>query len=309
MTQPPNRCPRPSPGATRTVVPLETLDSGRTPHRVIHSLTMLIAVTTGACAPGPQAPPAQLDALPRTTASVAGIVEAETVTISALTGGDPDGRRVIFVHGTPGSARGWGDYLIAPPEGHDYIAIDRPGFGESGPVGAVTRLQAQAKALEPFLVQREGAWPILVGHSLGGPVVVQAAADFPDKVGGLVIVAGALDPDLEDVHFMQPVGEWPVVRRLVPRPLRNSNRELMALEAELRLLEARLPAIAVPTVIVHGTADNLVPFENVAFMEARLTGVAGLKIMELEGRNHFLPWHSKSTIDAAIAAVQQMMDP
>ena len=43
------------------------------------------------------------------------------------------GRPVIFIHGTPGNASGWADYLLSPPDGLRCVALDRPGFGGSGP--------------------------------------------------------------------------------------------------------------------------------------------------------------------------------
>ncbi len=220
--------------------------------------------------------------------------------LSFLRAGDPNGQRVIFVHGTPGSADGWEEFLQSVPTGFEFIAIDRPGFGDSDPRKAVVDLSAQAGALAPLLVERNGKWPILVGHSLGGPVVAQAAADMPQQIDSLVIAAGSLDPALEKIHFMQPVGEWWPVRLLLPRTIRNANRELMALKTELEELEGKLSAIEQPIVIIHGTEDNLVPYENVPFMQRHFDGNENMTIVTLEGQNHFLPWNSKAEIDAAI---------
>lgn len=52
--------------------------------------------------------------------------------VSYLHAGAPDGRTVIFVHGTPGSAQAWTDYLITVPDGLRYVAVDRPGLGKVG---------------------------------------------------------------------------------------------------------------------------------------------------------------------------------
>ncbi|MFX6532648.1 alpha/beta fold hydrolase, partial [Acinetobacter baumannii] len=71
---------------------------------------------------------------------------ADTV-LSYLKAGNQDGPRVILVHGTPGSASAWADYLTQPPPGVEVLALDRPGFGHSGPAGAVTGLAEQAAAV------------------------------------------------------------------------------------------------------------------------------------------------------------------
>jgi pimeloyl-ACP methyl ester carboxylesterase len=100
---------------------------------------------------------------------------------------------------------------------------------------------------------------------------------------------------------MQYVGRaWPIAS-LLPRALRNANEELMVLKSELLALEALLPLITAPTIIVHGTRDTLVPFANVAYMQSHLHGTSCIKTVELEGQNHFLPWNSESTVREAVA--------
>jgi len=220
--------------------------------------------------------------------------------ISAIVAGDPTGQRVIYVHGTPGSAESWGLFLTEPIDGLDAVAIDRPGFGESATTGAVPSLVEQAEAIEPLLVEHDGRWPILVGHSLGGPIVAQVAADYPDRVGGIVIVAGALDPDLEKVLLIQRIGNIPFLDLLVPTPLRNANRELIPLEGELRKLGDHLDEITCPIVIIHGTKDSLVPYENVAYMREAFAGNPDVTVITLEGEDHFTIWTSADRVREAI---------
>lgn len=228
---------------------------------------------------------------------------ADQAAVSYVSMGDPNGRRVLFVHGTPGSADAWSGFLSAVPTGFEYVAVDRPGFGLSGPRGPVISLARQAALMAPLLVTRSGHNTILVGHSLGGPIVARMAADFPAHVAGLVIVAGSLNPALERIQFIQRVGDtWPI-RPLLPRMLRNTNEELLGLKPELTDLARLLPSISVPVVVVHGTKDPLVPFANVPFMEQSFTGAKPLETIVLDGQNHFLPWNSKPAIDQAIARV------
>src|SRR5689334_6231318 len=105
-----------------------------------------------------------------------------TGSIAALAAGPEDAPRILLVHGSPGAAADWAALLLDPPPGRELVAIDRPGFGRSDPYGAVPSLADQAAALAPLLVQRGGHWPIVVGHSLGGPVAARLAADHPDEV-------------------------------------------------------------------------------------------------------------------------------
>jgi len=207
---------------------------------------------------------------------------------------------VIWVHGTPGSAEGWSDYVQDPLASTVSIALDRPGFGQSEPEAAVISLDQQAAAVAALFPPAPEK-VILVGHSLGGAVVAYVAAQHPERVRGLVLLASSLDPGQESINPMQYVGRaWPI-SSLLPRALRNANEELMAFKGQLLALEPMLPSITAPTIIVHGTKDDLVPFANVAYMHAHLSGARCIKTVVLEGQNHFLPWNSESTVRDAVA--------
>jgi pimeloyl-ACP methyl ester carboxylesterase len=260
------------------------------------SALAVVLTTLGCAPPGPRLPADHIDAL-RKTIHVGPPLDAE---IGYLAAGDPQGMRVILVHGTPGSAEGWADYLLKPPPGLEVLALDRPGFGRSGPEGAVTRLAAQAAAVAALL-PADGRPAVLLGHSLGGPIVARVAVDHPDRVAALVLLAASLDPALEEIHPMQPLGTWWPVRQLLPRAIRNANAELMALRPELVQLAGLLAQVTAPVIIVHGTADQLVPVANVAFMQAHLRATRCRETLLLEGSNHFLPWNAEATVRSAIA--------
>lgn len=250
--------------------------------------------------PGPSASKADVARIERASISVTGM---KGTRVSYLRAGARDGRRIIFVHGTPGEAIGWADFLLNVPAGLEYIAIDRPGFGATAPDRAEPSLKRQVLALASLLDARPGGLPILVGHSLGGPVVVRAAIDQPGRIGGIIILAGSLDPALERIHPMQPVGEWWGVRGMLPRSLRNANRELIALKRDLEVMAPHLVEVDIPVTIIHGTADTLVPVANVDFMRSRFTRAIPLRVEVLPEQNHFLPWEHRPKIEAAIAAM------
>lgn len=227
----------------------------------------------------------------------------EGETLMTFQRGKEDGQPVVFVHGTPGAADNWAYFLEAPHPGYQVIAVDRPGFGESTPVNGLPDIADQAKALKPLLESLRGQQPILVGHSLGAPIVAQAAADFPELVGAIVLVAGSLSPSAETIYTIQYVGDLPGIRKLLPRSLRNANHELVPLRHGLERLAPRLANITCPVSIVHGTEDMLVPFENVDFMKAHFSAEVIREIVVLEGENHFLPWTAHEAIWTAVDAV------
>lgn len=256
-----------------------------------HAGALVVLLATLGCAPQrPAAPAAALEALRRPFAGG----------LSALAAGAPDGPRVILVHGTPGAASGWAAFLLEPPPGLELLALDRPGFGRSAPEAAVTRLADQAAAVARLL-PADGRGAVLVGHSLGGAVAARVAAEHPGQVLALVLLAASLDPALEKIHPLQPLGAWPPLRALLPRAIRNANAELLALQPELVELAALLPRITAPVRIVHGSADALVPVANVDYLRRRLGNARCVDTVLLPGADHFLPWNAADQVRAAIA--------
>ncbi len=220
-----------------------------------------------------------------------------------------DHQRLIFVHGTPGNARAFERYLLDPLPGFESISVDRPGFGKTLPRTPLPELRDQALALEPLLVERDGAWPILIGHSLGGPIIARAAAEFPDRLGGLVILSGSLDPSLEKIAWYQRIANFAFVPHMIPRALRNSNRELYPLKRELELLQPLLMKITCPVLIVHALDDSLVPYENVAYMKENFAEGVIREVVVLQGKDHFIPWNAEAEIREAILRLAAEDEP
>jgi pimeloyl-ACP methyl ester carboxylesterase len=261
---------------------------------VVTAVGVAFALTACGGPPPPRHPSAMLEPMRATTD-----VPALGIRLAYAAAGAVSGVPVVYVHGTPGSAGAWVDYIVEPVPGTRSLAVDRPGFGRTDPPDAVTRLADQADAV--LALVPPGRPAVLVGHSLGGPVVAWAAAARPDRVAAVVLLAASLDPGLERVHPLQPVGEWWPVRTLLPATLRNANRELMALKDELDRLETMLGDVRCPVVIVHGTEDDLVPYANVDFMTRRLTGAPSVVLRTLPGADHFLPWKAEDEVRAAVA--------
>lgn len=209
--------------------------------------------------------------------------------ISYLRGGDAGAPRVIFVHGTPGSAANMSRYVSDPIEGFEVVSIDRPGFGKTGGP-AEPSFEKQAAAIEPFLVTRGGQKPVLVGHSLGGPIVARAAADYPESIGAIVILSGSLDPALEKPRWFNHLGDLKLFRIGIGRDLRNSNDELMAAPGQTSVLDAVLERVRCPVFILHGRDDGLVPVANVDYMERAFVNAVSVEPIVLEDEGHFIPW-------------------
>lgn len=102
--------------------------------------------------------------------------------------------RLLLVHGAFGRAACW-DRVVPGlrSAGHSVEAIDLPGAGDDPtPVAEVTLDRYAQRACEAL---SDGPPAVLVGHSMGGMVITQAAAYCPERVAGLTYVAAFVPAD------------------------------------------------------------------------------------------------------------------
>lgn len=96
--------------------------------------------------------------------------------------------RFVLVHGAHGGAWCW-EPVVGPlaAAGHAVEAFDLPGSGEDRTAAASVTLAAYVERTCAVLAGlREPA--VLVGHSMGGVVIAQAAARCPHQIASLVYV-------------------------------------------------------------------------------------------------------------------------
>ena len=90
--------------------------------------------------------------------------------------------RIVLVHGAFGGAWCWEPVIPGLEEaGHTVQAFDLPGAGDDPTPAAEVTLDAYADRVCEVLAQ--GPPAVLVGHSMGGVVVTQAAARSPQQRG------------------------------------------------------------------------------------------------------------------------------
>jgi pimeloyl-ACP methyl ester carboxylesterase len=224
---------------------------------------------------------------------------------------EPADWNLIFVHGTPASAAIFWSQFNQPFPRANLYSIDRPGFGGSSASGHWPSLDEQVDALGRVLEQVGSQPVILVGHSYGGPVVLAAALRYTNRIGGALLMGGSVDPAEEKIYWPQYVGDWPGRSWLLPRVLRQCNRELLSLKADLLALQPRLSSLRAPVLMLHGTEDRQVPVANVAYLGARLGALGKSNLfdaMVLPGYSHFIPWEHPEAVESALAKLTNRVE-
>ncbi len=102
------------------------------------------------------------------------------------------GAPLVLLHGIATDRRIWSTVLTDLAHEHSVVTVDLPGFGGSEPVGEGFALSEVAEAILTGLGEQGVEEPFdLVGHSLGGGVAIQLAADHPASLTSLTLVAPA----------------------------------------------------------------------------------------------------------------------
>ncbi len=119
---------------------------------------------------------------------------------------------LVFVHGWSCDRRYWRRQVEHFAGQHRVVAVDLAGHGESGggrPAWTMPAFGDDVVAVTEWLQLRK---TVLIGHSMGGDVVVEAGLRLPDRAIGLVWVdtysslGAPRDPD-EIARFMAPFRE------------------------------------------------------------------------------------------------------
>jgi pimeloyl-ACP methyl ester carboxylesterase len=183
--------------------------------------------------------------------------------------------RFVLVHGAFGGAWSWGEFIgELERAGHTATAIDLPGSGDdTTPVEGVTLDACAARVCEALAAETEPV--ILVGHSMGGVVITQAAARCPERISLLVFVAAFMPQDgqslLDLTQLPEGAGDQvqaniviegdPPVARMTSPAARASLMARCSPEQIARALELSRPQplapFATPVSIPAGALDGL----------------------------------------------------
>lgn len=205
--------------------------------------------------------------------------------------GENHEKTVIFLHGWGGGASAFLFCAERLKEEFRCVLVDFPGFGESDepPVPwTVGDYAAEVVALADRLGATEFA---LVGHSFGGRVALETAAEHPERVRSLALVDSAgLKPRRKPSYFLR-VAVHKISKRLGGRGLKGS-ADYRALSPVMKGTFIKvvnydqtplLPRVKCPTAVFWGKGDRDTPL----YMAKRfLRGIKNSSLFLLDG-GHF----------------------
>jgi pimeloyl-ACP methyl ester carboxylesterase len=259
--------------------------------------------------------------------------ELKGVRMRYFVGGE--GSPLILVHGLGGAAANWTELVPRLVRRHRLLVPDLPGHGGSTALPAVAGLEPFADRVA-LVADREGMLPApVVGHSLGGMVVLRMALRQPDDFPALVLAAAAglsignvwgrnllsvfstIRPGRLAARYRSRVSRSPLLRRLVfgfvsvadPAGLTDEAVEGF-LAAHLlhtdvgsawRALRAddpreELEAIRCPVLVLWGAEDLQLPLDDAFEYTRRLRA----RLRVIPGCGHLLIGERPQACDRAI---------
>ena len=240
--------------------------------------------------------------------------------------GDP----VLLIHGLGYTRDGWGPALDLLAERFLVVAFDNRGIGGSdvppGPYDARTMADDAVAVLDAVGMDRAD----VVATSLGGMVAQELSLAYPERVRKLVLAAttpggrGAYALPAKTLELLQRMPAMPplqALRRAVENALADDvvarRPELVQQIYEQRLANRfdargwqaqaaagsafdaweRIAAIDAPTLLVHGTADNVVDHRSSDGLAERIPHA---RVVKFEGAGHLVFWEQPERFVAVV---------
>jgi pimeloyl-ACP methyl ester carboxylesterase len=134
-------------------------------------------------------------------------LEGSWIRYNVIGGGPP----VLLVHGWLSSSRIWEQLAPRLAQRFTVYTLDLVGFGESDKPLSGYGVRNGSRLLYAFCAHFGLTRTGVIGHDLGGAMAVKLAADHPDIVGRLVLVATPADEDQIDLPTALWLATLPVV--------------------------------------------------------------------------------------------------
>jgi len=285
----------------------------------------------------PDRPPGELEARWARPPSV--FIQAQGMRVHLRDEGPrADPLPIVLLHGTSSSLHTWEGWAQALKSSRRVIRFDLPGIGLTDPPpDSDYSIERYARFVPAVLDALGVSRCVLAGNSFGGQVAWETALEHPARVGKLILVDAAGYPfqprsiplgfRIARIPLLNRLMEYTLPRRVIETSLRNvygdpgrvtpelvdryfeltlhaGNRRALAqrfAQAPAGIHPERIPALKVPTLILWGAEDRLLPPGDA---EQFHRDIAGSRLVVFERLGH-VP-HEEDPA-ATVAEVRQFL--
>jgi pimeloyl-ACP methyl ester carboxylesterase len=246
---------------------------------------------------------------------------------------------LVFVHGVASAHDDWQAQVEFFRPRHRVVVCDLRGHGASSGAPAQCDIETYGADVSALLQALDLPPAILVGHSMGVRVVLQAYVNAPERVAGLVLVEGSRvgtgDPQAAEEIVRQQIqavgyhaflrglfvdmflaGSDPALReRIVARALEQPEAIGAALwprfvgRWDAQSLDAALAQVAVPLLIIQSTYVNpqrvrtsLEPGASSPWLELLRQAIPAAQIEVVSGAGHYVMIEQPHAVNQRLAA-------
>jgi pimeloyl-ACP methyl ester carboxylesterase len=179
---------------------------------------------------------------PLVLASTASAATVDGLTINSSSTGSGKAT-LVLVHGWTCDSSSWAAQVPVLVKKYRVITLDLPGHGRSGsPADGTFSMSLFARAVEAVRAEAKVDKIVLVGHSMGAPVIRQYARLYPGHVAGLIAVDGPLDMRQFPTEFKPPSLAGPEGRKAREGMIRGMFTPQTPPELQQRILGMMLAA-------------------------------------------------------------------
>jgi pimeloyl-ACP methyl ester carboxylesterase len=250
------------------------------------------------------------------------------------------GAPLLLIMGMSGTHLHWGEPFLSELEpSFDVVAYDHRGVGKSSRVEAPFTIAELADDAAALMAELGWDSAHVVGISMGGMVAQELALGHPERLRTLTLgctYAGGADQSLSEPAVVNELMEsWSsgdrerairtgfavnVSARYAADPdhYGDFRRTALALPVAVPVIMEQMRAIAghdtserlsrigVPTLVIHGTEDRMLPAENARWIAA---AIPGARLEPMDGVGHLFFWERPAEAAALIGELAAAAHP
>ncbi|HXJ89677.1 MAG TPA: alpha/beta hydrolase [Candidatus Binatia bacterium] len=248
------------------------------------------------------------------------------------------GQPVVLIHGYPLSSASWEKQVpVLLEAGYRVIAYDRRGFGKSSQPTTGYNYDTFAEDLHHLIGHLKLKDFVLVGFSMGGGEVARYVGKYGSKHVSRTVIMGGVPPYLlktvdneegvdgsvfegikkavaadryaffteffknfynTDVHLGKRVSEQAIQASWNTAAIASAHASLACVPTWHEDFRNDVAKIDVPTLVIHGDSDRIVPFASAGQRTAKL--IKGAELVVIKDGPHNVAWTHAEEVNAAL---------